>query len=110
MNKALFFRKCYNDLEHQKNRTFLKEYGHTLDYEIIKIINLSAKEYAVFINDFFRENEYIENYKNDLVIDENDKVNCLLFTKNNKEGYIVYSSGYKYARYVAYWTNNKKND
>ncbi|MDD4548074.1 MAG: hypothetical protein PHI05_04975 [Bacilli bacterium] len=110
MNQALFFRKCYNHVEHQKNRTFLPEYGQTLTYEIIETINLSLKEYKVFINNFLKENKYIETYKNDLVMNQNDKVNCLLFTEDNNEGYLVYSSGYKYARYVAYWTNDKKND
>ena len=111
MNKALFLRKCFNNDEYQKNIKHLQDCGQLLKYRIVGTVKLSGNNYKDFTNNFYKDNSFIKVFKDMLIIDDNNIVNCLLFTFDEQEGYLVYSSGYNYARYVAHWkSEQQKND
>lgn len=102
--KALFFRKCSCADEYMKLFNQYPYYGQELNFEIVKTINLKDQnEYDSFTNNFLADNEEIKKMKDCLFIDNNDCVHCAFFTLDGNSGFLVYSSGYDYARYVAFY-------
>lgn len=102
--KALFFRKCPSDAEYNNLACKYPDYGQELEYRVINIIKyLEYDDYLKFINNFLVDDDNIKNITSNLYMDEQDVVHCALFTWKNEEGYLVYPSGYNYARYVAKW-------
>lgn len=103
MSKALFFRKCPNAEDYQYRAINFPSFGQELNYIIYKTITLSKEKYDSVINGFLYDNKDVMKYTDNLTMDDSDTVNCLLFTYDNKSGYLVYPAGYSYCRYVAYW-------
>lgn len=102
--KALFFRKCKCDSEYNNLFSKYPDYGQELEYKVVNVIKfIKHEEYLKFISNFLADDENIKSIAADLYMDNNDVVHCALFTWKNKEGYLVYPSGYNYARYVAKW-------
>lgn len=102
METALFFRKCPNESEYFKLAKHYSHLGNRLKFKILQTIKLSNDEYSNFKSNFLKDNNVIIKITNDLYFDENDCVHCAFFTEDEKSGFLVYSSGYDYARYVAY--------
>lgn len=102
MSKALFFRKCLNDTEYFNNYNKLSSFGSWLTFKIAKKIILSSNTYNKFTSNFLVSQQFIESNLDLMFMDEFDCVSCLFITTNNKEGFLVYSAGYSYARYVAF--------
>ena len=103
MNKALFYRKCSTAEEYFKLFHSCPDLGFEMNFIIAKTIILSDEEYTIFINNFLCDNLNIEKITNELFIDETDCVHCGFFTVDGLSGFLVYPSGYKYARYVAFY-------
>lgn len=101
--KALFFRKCPCDTEYFKLSNMYPDFGNELEYEIVETIKLSPDEYSHFKSNFLEDDERIAKITNNLYMDSNDKVYCALVTDGNTNGFLVYPSGFNYARYVAYY-------
>lgn len=102
MDKALFFRNCSNYLNYYNNINNLNSFGTYFYYTISKIIILSENEYNHFINNFSQNYDFISNSINKMHMDEKDVLSCLFVTHNLNQGYLVYSAGYNYARYIAF--------
>lgn len=109
MEKALFFRKCSNCNEYNYLSKKLPSFGQLIDYEIIAIVQLEEIEYSNFTHNFLTDNNHIEKLKDRATMNERDCVSCILFTSNLKEGFLVYPSGYNYARYIASWKGDIRN-
>ncbi len=107
--KALFYRKCSSDEEYKTLSTKYTNYGQWLEFVISKTVILSNDDYNKFITDFTIDNNIIKNNLKLMTMDKNDIVSCLLFTNNNTDGYLVYSAGYRYARYVASYKKNPQS-
>ncbi len=101
--KALFFRKCSNAGEYFRLSDKYPGFGSELEFEIVKTITLTPEEYVHFKQTFLYDNENIAKITNELYMDESDKVYCAFVTDGNPGGFLVYPSGYNYARYVAYY-------
>lgn len=109
MKTALFFRKCTNESEYFKLSKYYSHLGNNLTFKILKTIKLSQNDYSDFKNNFLNDNDIIMQITNDLYIDGNDCVHCAFFTEDEKSGFLVYTSGYNYARYVAYYQIEERN-
>ncbi|MBQ9072164.1 MAG: hypothetical protein IJY25_03295 [Bacilli bacterium] len=105
MKTALFFKKCLNKSDYFNRYNNLKSYGQILEYKIVQTIVMTPKEYNDLTSNFLIKNKYIIKYLNQLIMDSNDCVFCLFFTTNNRDGFLVYPSGYNYCRYIAYINN-----
>ena len=102
MNSALFFRKCSGTEELNYMNEHLPLLGEELYYHVIKKIKLNDRDFNNFKSDFFKDRKYIKDVANNLVFTPSGIVKCLLITNlSESERYLVYSSGYSYARYVA---------
>lgn len=102
--KALFFRKCANSKEYDKLSNIHPELGQELNFKIVKIVKfMTYDEYINFTSNFLVDDLSIKLITKELYMDEFDTVYCALFTWKNEEGFLVYPSGYNYARYVARW-------
>lgn len=99
--KALFFRNCINATEYENLSSKYPFLGQWLEYDISKIIKLNITEYNNFKNSFTIDTDFIVQNIPIMHMDETDKVFCIFVTTNKKDGFLVYSAGYKYARYVA---------
>ncbi len=98
--KALFYRKCSSNNEYKKLRNKYTNFGQWLEYSIAKKIVLNNEQYKKFVSDFSAEQLLIIDNLSLMHMDKDDKVFCLLVT-NGSSGYLIYSAGYSYARYVA---------
>ena len=103
METALFFRKCPNQDEYFKLANNYPDFGNNLNFVIDTTVVLTESDYQEFTSNFLTDNEVIIKIKNELFMDENDLVHCAYFTIDGSYGFLVYSSGYDYARYVAYY-------
>ena len=63
-----------------------------------KLLNCKNKDG----NDFSIKQKFIENNLNLMFMDKNDCVSCLFVTDNTKTGFLVYSAGYNYPKYIAF--------
>ena len=108
MSKALFFRKCSNEQEYLKLADNYPYLGNELELEVVATILLTSEEYFNFKNNFLNDDENIKKITKELYMDESDKVYCAFVTDGNFDGYLVYPSGYNYARYVAHYHCDKK--
>lgn len=108
MSKALFFRKCSNEQEYLKLSNDYPYLGNNLEFEVVATILLTPDEYFNFKNNFLVDSDNIKKITKKLYMDENDKVYCAYVTDGCYGGYLVYPSGYNYARYVArYFGDNE---
>ena len=107
MSKALFFRKCSNEQEYLKLANDYPYLGNELEFEVVVTILLTSEEYFNFKNNFLSDNDNIKKVTKELYMDETDKVYCAYVTDGCFGGYLVYSSGYNYARYVARYFGDK---
>ena len=105
--KATFFRKCANEKDFSLMSNQFNLLGDEAEYVIEKKIILSADDYDLFKNGFLYDNINIINNLDLMFIDNSKTIHCLLFTHDNKSGFLVYSSGYNYARYVAKWESEE---
>lgn len=103
MKQALFFRKCFDSNEYFYKSSKMSDFGNYLYFNIYKIIKLSDSAYNNFINNFMNDQSFISNNKDKLIMHDDDSVECLFITNNNYSGFLVYPSGYNYARYVAFY-------
>lgn len=108
MDSALFYRKCTNSNEYFKLANYYPDLGSKLKFTISHTIILTSDEYNNFVNNFLWDNDTIKNITKDLYMDEMDIVHCAFFTVDGSHGFLVYPSGYNYARYVAYYKLTKK--
>lgn len=99
--KALFFRKCKTKTDLQWHYDMLPSFGQELEYKIVKTKILNNNDYHKFANGFLMYFDFIDKIKDELYMDENDCVHCLLVKSENDPGILVYPSGYSYARYTA---------
>lgn len=106
MSKALFFRKCTSEADLHRHYNILSAFGQELEYKIVKTIILSKDEYRYFSGNFLLKNDYIDKLKDQLYMDKNDCLHCLLIKAKNNNGILVYPSGYSYARYTAFYNND----
>ena len=108
MSKALFFRKCSNEEEYLRLSDNHPDLGSELEFEVVATIILNPDEYFYFKNNFLKDDENIKKITKELYMDEHDKVYCAYVTDGCYGGYLVYPSGYNYARYVARYFGDKK--
>lgn len=106
MNKAYFYRKSENIKDYDNVVLNYKEYTDCLSFIIAKKILLNNEQYISFINNFLKEQKFIKDNIHLMTMDEHDTVSCLLVYCDNFDfGILVYSAGYKYARYVGKYFN-----
>jgi len=73
---------------------------------IEKVIRLSVAEYDSFSRNLLRNQDFITENKDLMFYDENRQRHCLLVVGDNRrDGILVDSSGYDYARYTALLPN-----
>ena len=108
MNTALFFRKCENEKEYLYLASNCYYMGEEEEFEIVTTIILNPDEYKFFINNFLVDNKYIEKITEQLYHDDTGKLHCAYVTDGSCNGYLVYPSGFNYARYISYYPNEKK--
>ena len=101
--RALFFRKCSNAGEYFRLSDKYPDFGSELEFEIVKTITLDPDDFFHFKNNFLVDDERIAKITKDLYMDESDKVHCAYVTDGSPGGFLVYPSGFNYARYVAYY-------
>lgn len=102
MNKAYFYRKAESIKDYDSIILNYKEYTDCLSFIIAKKILLNDEQYNSFINNFMIEQTFIKDNIHLMRMDEYDVVSCLfVYCDNFDFGILVYSAGYKYARYVA---------
>ena len=107
MESALFFRKCPNQDEYFKLANTYPDLGAKLNFEIELTVILSKNDYNEFVNNFLSDNDVIIKNREALFMDESDLVHCAYFTIDGNYGFLVYPSGFSYARYVAFYKLNK---
>ena len=103
MESALFFRKCPNKNDYFKLANNYPDLGSKLNFKIEITVVLSEYEYEEFTNNFLKDNDVLINNKDSLFMDEFDLVHCAYFTIDGVNGFLVYPSGFSYARYVAFY-------
>ena len=100
MNKAVFTRKAV-DIEEVKERADREE--AKCEYIVEKVIELPEKDYLAFADDLLADNETVRANKEKMFIDGNAIWHCILVkAEGGKDGLLVESEGYSYARYTAY--------
>lgn len=109
MTKALFYRKCPNASYYKKLSTNSPQLGQELEYKIVWLIKCDFEQYQDFCSNFLKDDPILKKIKEKLTMDENDVVSVALVTYNHREGWLVYPSGFDYARYVAKWDGGDKN-
>jgi len=76
--------------------------GYTLKKKDTDNETWTENKYNSFINDFMAEQTFIKDNIQLMSMNDHDVVSCLLVYCNNCYfGILVYSAGYKYARYIA---------
>ena len=108
MDSALFYRKCANADEYFRLATNYPDLGSELHFIIDFTFVLSTDEYKHFTDGFLWDNDDIKKITKNLFMDKSDIVHCAYFTVDGSRGFLVYPSGYNYARYIAYYESNKK--
>ncbi len=108
METALFFRKCPNQDEYFKLANNYPDLGSNLNFKIEVTVVLSKNDYDEFTSHFLADNDVIIKNNENLFMDDMDLVHCAYFTIDGSFGFLVYPSGFSYARYVAYYQSNKK--
>ncbi len=97
--KAIFIRKAV-DIAELKEET-AKSKARKCEYIVEKHIKLTKLEWQNLTLDFFGYKDYIEKNIN-LMYSKDHVQHCLLVTCDNaKEGVLIQSEGYGYARYTA---------
>lgn len=98
--KAQFFRKPML-VEELKN---IDESMSGDEFVIEKIVELPADEYEHFQNNLLEDCECIKENIKLMRVDTEDVWHCILIREEgSKEGILVESEGYEYARYSAYY-------
>lgn len=101
MGKAYFYRKAKSIKDYDYVIINYKEYTDHLSFIITKKILLDDEQYNSFLSNFMIEQTFIKDNLHLMKMDEHDTVSCLLVYCDNFDfGILVYSAGYKYARYV----------
>lgn len=80
--------------------------GRDMGYEFIieETVELEPAEYEDFTKNLLGDYEFIARHKGKMWVDGNEVWHCLLVkAKGAKEGVLVESEGYDYARYTAYF-------
>lgn len=109
MDTALFYRKCSNSKEYFKLANNYPYLGSKLHFIIEYTIILKQEEYDKFLNEFLHDNARIKKITNNLYMDDSDTIHCAFFTSDGNSGFLIYPSGYNYARYVAFYDLKSKS-
>ena len=107
MRKAIFFRKCINANDYLSLLIDEPILGQEMNYKIVWIIKCDLEQYQKFQDDFLKDDPIIKKIKSKLYIEDNC-VHVALCTYDYKEGWLIYPSGYNYARYIAKWDGGDK--
>lgn len=100
MIKSAFFLENTPSIHNLKRPHLLDEERF---YTIEKTIILPKIEYENFIEDFYVERWFIEEFENCCKIDDEGIWHCLLVQqKGEEDGVLVMSDGYEYPKWVAY--------
>ena len=71
-----------------------------------KVIRLSDIEYMRFSTSMLREQDFIRDNIDLMIVDADNRYHCLLVVgEGRSDGILVHSSGYDYARFAAYVPN-----
>lgn len=99
-NKAVFTRKSANIAE-VKARAGGEE--AKCEYVIEKVIELSEKDYLTFADDLLEDSTVIKENNGTMFMDADGVWHCILVkAEGSRDGLLVESEGYDYARYTAY--------
>ncbi len=78
------------------------------EYTIEATVELEKKEYEYFTNNLLRDFDFIACHKDKMKVDSDKIWHCILITsKGAKDGILVESEGYHYARYAAYYDEER---
>ncbi|GAB6157869.1 hypothetical protein JCM39194_10690 [Desulfotomaculum varum] len=111
MKQAHFFRKIPT-LEELKEHTLAEEQagGRGKAYWIFKTIELSEQEFKEFSEALLSDRDFIAETTDQAIVTTDDVWYCLLVKpKGGREGILVHSTGYNYARYAAIY-RERDND
>lgn len=106
MSTSYFLRKAV-DLEEVWDVYFANK-GKTKGQSFIveKVIELNLQDFDQFSNNLLDDYDFIRDNMDIMYIDKEDVRHCLLVkTQEAKDGYLIDSQGYDYARYIAYYPN-----
>lgn len=99
MSKTVFTRKSV-DIEEVKRRSNREE--PKCEYTIEKVIALPEKDYLAFADTLLEDNEIVKANHDLMYVDANGIWHCILVkAQGGKDGILVESEGYDYARYTA---------
>ena len=102
--KAQFVRKP-NTVKELKN---ISESVSGNEFVTERIVELKAKDYEYFQNNLLDDFECIKSNIDLMRVDTDGVWHCILVREEeNKEGILVESEGYEYARYAAYFYGEK---
>lgn len=77
----------------------------TSDCVVKQVVRLPGREFDFFKNNLLRDYDFIRDNVDSMFVDK-DKSHCLLVVgEDRKDGVLVESSGYAYARYAAFIPN-----
>lgn len=77
----------------------------TSDCVVEQVVRLLGREFDFFKNNLLRDYDFIRDNVDSMFVDK-DKSHCLLVVgEDRKDGVLVESSGYAYARYAAFIPN-----
>ena len=80
--------------------------GEGSRYEIEAIVALEPMEYESFSNNLLDDQIFIKEHIKHMYVTDDEVWHCILVTvKGTKEGILVESDGYFYARYAAYYAD-----
>lgn len=108
-NEAVFYQKCTDYHDYDMRYGIFGSIETKNSFNIIKTIVMNKKEYKDFIEHFLYYWDFLNEIKGLPYISEDKIVNCILVTENNSDGFLVYTSGFPYARYVARWNGGDCN-
>ena len=105
MNKVLFTRKAIDTDELKRRTGKERDKSH---FVVEKVIELTKEKYNTFSNDLFSDYDFISENIEKMYVDNNQIWHCILVkTFGEREGILVESEGYDYARYSAYYPENE---
>lgn len=84
----------------------LKSYGDERgsQYVVEEVVELGALEYESFADDLLEDYKFIAKHVDKMFMDGDKVWHCVLVkAKDAKDGILVESEGYDYARYAAYY-------
>ena len=81
-----------------------------MEYKVVHIIKANKNSYEKFVSKFLDDDIIIKKITDKLFIDETGCVHVALITQDYNSGFLIYPSGYSYARYVAFWSKDKDGD